>query len=222
MIAAITLISLMGITILGNKMRELEINRLQRKYALEENKLQNEKNIALTKENIQKLKIAKQDAKARLDAAQHRKIQLEKLKDLIQEYKLKGKNTAAAEAYYNKAKAANDVELQAAQEEYNQATKNLATEEGRLTIMEKQQGILNSQSSLIASIGTGIIGMITPLMAIVGFVKAIGVGIAAAKVYQEALNKGLDKQAAKEARNNALAGAGMFAKVVAAFASLGP
>lgn len=222
MIAAITLISLTGIAILGNKMRELEVTRLQRKYALEENKLQNEKNIAIAKENIEKLKVAKQNAKARLDAAQERKIQLASLAVEIQKRKLKGAIVTASEAWLKKEQTANEVEIQTAQQEYNQATQQLAIEEDRLNIIEKQQDILNSQSNLISSIGTGVIGMLVPLASILGFIKAIGVGIAAAKVYQEALNKGLDKQAAKEARNNALAGAGMFAKVVAAFASLGP
>jgi len=222
MITTLTLISVIGITILGNKMREMELAKLQQKYTLAENRLQNAKNIALAKENIEKLKIAKQNAKARLDAALERKQQLKKLSDIIQERKLKGAITTAAEKYLQKEQAANAQEIQEAQTEYEQATANLSLEQDRLSILEKQDSILQGQENLVSKIGTGITGMLTPLIAIIGFIQAIKMGMAATKVYQEALNKGLDKQAAKEARNNALAGAGMFAKVVAAFAQLGP
>lgn len=221
MVTMMTTLSILGLTILSNKMQELYLAKLQKQYTFEENKQQNLKNIALTKENIEKFKIAKQNAKSRLDAALERKAKLGTLAAVIQEYKLKGAIVTASEAWLKKEQAANEEEIVAATTEYNQATLNLNTEENRLSIMEQQQGILNSQAGLVASIGTGILGMLLPLKLIIGFITAIKVGLAATKVYQDLLNQGLDKQKAKEAKNNALAGAGMFAKIVSAFSSAG-
>ena len=189
-------------------MREMELSRLQQRYILEENKQQNLKNIALAKENIEKLKVAKQNAKARVDAANERKIQLKKLSDIIQQRKAQGAIVTASEAYLKKEQMANEEELAAANEAYTQASNNLSLEEDRLNIMEKQQTILDSQTSLVDRLKSGFSGLLTPLYMIVGAWKLITAAINAARRASKKKHQQEVSQDASEVPVKASKGAG--------------
>ena len=128
-------------------MREVELSRLQQKYALEEQKMQNNENKLTQQGIVLEKRIARELAKQKLEKAKGNKLDLTKLKNLRAQLKAEGKSTAELDTQISQLEKQSDIDLQAAQQEFDRADKELKAEEDKLAIYEKQGTILDSQTS---------------------------------------------------------------------------
>lgn len=168
LITTMTIIGTLLVAHLGNKLKEIELSRLRNKYEIEEQKLQNKKNIALQKEIVLKKKGNKESAQEKLSQAQINKAKIEAL---IIEAEAKGNSKKALKLKKQLVRAESDEKQ--AQDDLNEATEALKQEEEKLKIFEKESDLIKGQSSLIDSIRNGLSIMTTPLMVIVGLWKTI-------------------------------------------------
>lgn len=172
---------------LGNRMRELEISKLQQQYALQQNKLENERNIIKQKELIQEKEEAvlnvrdKIDEKEKLITIKKRGIELAK------QLKLKAESNGNAAMALKYQQYITDAEktIVSTESEIQQIKNNelvIAEQEldaanNALGIYTKQSEVLKSQEGFWESMITGATGLITPLIMIWGFYKKIATGI---------------------------------------------
>lgn len=216
-ITAFSALAMIGITIVGNKMTEIQLSRQQQQITINQQKaeLQKQKVAALNYKENQKATTEelKQLVISQKQVVTEKKQTLEKTKQAV----LDGKAT--------------QIDVEKAENSLLQAENDLASYEAELSKAEaadyilntydKQQSLLDNQLSTISTMKNGIIGMIVPITTILGLFRSINIGLKAGLAYHKATQTEMDKEAAKQARNNTLAGSGMFAKVVSAFSSAG-
>ena len=170
-------------TILGNKMRELEIAKLQREYNLEQQKLETAKNIEIQKgvvaekkQNLEQLisrkntleKLIKMKATT-IEMYKQLKAQAQSRKDyaMVAQYNKEISNTTAQQAEY-KNELSNLVT-----NEIPQAQTILKQEENKLTIYEKQETMLQNQNNLISNMASGFSAFLIPIMMVVNLYKGL-------------------------------------------------
>ena len=146
MVSTIMLLSTIGLTILGNKMRELKINK-------QIQKIQQLQNIQAAKNRVAEQKIV-------AEKATQLRLELERTK-AVAEATLASKDATADE----KAKAQAIVDK--IDEEIAQAKQQEATAKATLTIYEEQAKVAESQVGLISQISSGISGLTAPLFMII-------------------------------------------------------
>ena len=171
----------------GNRLRELEISRLQQQYALQQNKLENEKNIIAQKAIVNEKRSLVEKIKSKIQDKES--LKTEKLKTIEDKKQLKleaekNGNTAEAKRLADEI-SADEKEVAELTKEINttkeveleKAQQSLEQEERALDIYEKQSTVLKSQESFWDSMITGATGLITPLIMIWGWYKKIATGI---------------------------------------------
>ena len=216
-ITAFSALAMIGVTIVGNKMTEIQLSRQQQQITINQQKaeLQKQKAIALEYKLVSKNIIAKkkETLETKAQALEEAKKTLEKYKQDKTLNHLVGKQQLLVDkrqSEYDTAKAEYDLEISREQ-----------SADYILNTYDKQQSLLDNQLSTLSTMKNGIIGMIVPITTILGLFRSINVGLKAGLAYHKATQTEMDKEAAKQTRNNALAGSGMFAKVVSAFSSAG-
>jgi len=208
LIAAITTISLIGLTILNNKIlenavanRQKELSLERQKIDLKDQKIQADIFIQTNKQRILQDKITLAKYKQRIIDLKGKKVL-----DAAEQTELKELETYVAE---------NEVRIE---QEYTRLQNSQLISD----TFEAQNSLLNAQSGLVG----GLLSQFTSIFGILAVIKTLQSAWNAGMVAGNALHqKRLGLMTAEEAeqvKSNALAGAGMFAKVVAAFASLGP
>lgn len=208
LIAAITTISLIGLTILNNKILENAVANRQKELSLERQKIDLKDQKIQADIFIQKNKQRILEEKITLAKFKQRIIDLKgkKVLDDKEQTELKELETYVAD---------NEVRIE---QEYTRLQNSQLISD----TFEAQNSLLNAQGGLVG----GLLSQFTSIFGILAVIKTLqaawNAGLAANVAYQRAIAAGQDKVAAKQARNNVLAGQGMFAHVVAAFASLGP
>lgn len=217
MITAFSALAMIGVTIVGNKMTEIQLSRQQQQITI----------------NQQKAELQKQKVAA-LNYKENQKATTEELKQLVISQKqlvIAKKQTLEQTKQKVLDGEAKQRDIEEAENSLLQAENDLASYEAELSKAEaadyilntydKQQSLLDNQLSTISTMKNGIFGMIVPITTILGLFRSINIGLKAGLAYHKATQTEMDKEAAKQARNNALAGSGMFAKVVSAFSSAG-
>lgn len=173
LVATLTTVSVLTITALGNKMKEVELSRLQQKYALQENKLENEKNIAIQKGIVLEKKVGLEIARQRLNKAKGLDISTDELKALRAKLKAEGKSTAELDAQIATLESKEQIEIQAAEKAFDKAQTEFDMENSKLEIFEKQNELLTSQESLTGSIFSGFSSFLAPLQSVISLVLTI-------------------------------------------------
>lgn len=146
--STLTVITSLGLTALGNKIREVQLSKLQQQYTLQKQIAENKSNITIQKEVVLSKKVAKELAFQRLQKAKGLDIKTDELKALSAELKAQGKNTAELDAQIAALETEEKLEIQAAEQAYNYASQELALEEQKLSIYTQQSSILQSQTSI--------------------------------------------------------------------------
>lgn len=216
-------ISAVGLTILGNKMREIELARLQQKFNLEQQKAEVKTNIEKQKSIVAEKQHTIEEIKGNIQTKKRlitlKQTNIEMYKRLKAE--AESRKDAAMVAQYNK-----EISLAIAQqkkyqteldtlekEELPRAEAELKTESDKLVIYEKQEKLLQSQDGLINNMITGFTGLIIPIMAIVKLYKTLTRAINTAIILKKKENAETQKGTALERIKTAWEMAGSSAKI---------
>ena len=185
--STLALVASIGLTILGNKIKEWELNKLNNQLAIEQNKSENQRNILEQQAIIKQKKQAVLDIEAKIRAKQDLITAKKKGIELAKQLKMKAEsngNTAAAARYekyiLDAEKTIGETELEVSnikKDELATAEKELSLEETKLDAYNKQTDIIKAQESAWGSMITGAKGLIAPLIMIWNFYKKIATSI---------------------------------------------
>lgn len=187
MIATMTTLSVIGLVIIGNKMREHRINKQIQQVQLLQN-IQEAKKRTLEQKGIV---LSKQKA------VEEKKISLEKARQLSHDSSLSAAERAAAKA-----------DADRYEQELVQAKSELLLEEKKLTICQEQEEVMTAQTSLVGKIGSGLMGLTGPLFMILTLWKTISGMITVVRAKQAAHHKKTMSEAIAENSVNATGAAG--------------
>lgn len=204
LIATLTMVGILTTTALGNKLKEIELSKLQQKFNILKQK-------SLASENIASQKLVVTEKKKALAEAEAALVQVEKNKATLSELKAKrailaaeGKSTAAADS----AIAMLEAEIKMNEQAVQQATEELNQEELKLSMYEKENELLNAQESLVSRIFTGFSALSAPLMMVITLWKTISGLITMVGAKQDAQHKKTMAQKLQENSMNATVAAG--------------
>ena len=173
LVATLTTVGILTTTALGNKLKEIELSKLQQKYNLQENKLENEKNITIQKGIVLEKINARNQAKSVLDQVRENKALITELKIEREIKKARGESTAAIDSEIAMLEAQTTITEEQAQQQFDLATQELEKENSKLEIFEKQNELLTSQESLTGSIFSGFSSFLAPLQSVISLVLTI-------------------------------------------------
>ena len=221
LISTLTIVGFLTTAALGNKLKEIQLSKLQQQYALNEEKTKKSAVVLSKKQVVQKIKENLEQAKSLRTQLQINKAKLAELKLTIAKAAAEGKNTAAMES------AAVFMEQEIEQFEKKNAEiltsiptleKELALHTSELEILERQESQLKSQESFIYSIYNGLSAFTGPLFAIIAAWETISRLISVVRAKQAAHHAQSMKEITKETTMNALNAAG---SVIAKMGPLG-
>lgn len=162
MIVAMTAIAAIGLTILGRKMMEMQLARQQHQLEIERQK----RALDAAKIEAQQYKLTQKQTTEQL---RQKAIAAKKAVLKQQELIVTKKQQAAEKGIVDKTIEQEEAKLNQLQSEYQIAETELAKAEAAdytLNTYEKQNALLQSQSSLTDKMHSGLTMMITPLMTI--------------------------------------------------------
>ena len=202
MALVLSTIAAIGLTILGNKMNEVRLAKMQRDYTLQQQIAENKSLKIASEAYVKEKKLQYEAAKTALQRQYAAKAQLQ---TLIYQKKQNKEDTSALE-----------LELQS----YNQEiAKNEAivaeyeTEQQKLAIYEQQSKILDSQSGIIGQLKSGMSGLLMPIMSIVSAYKAVQQAISGVIAKQKLAEAQTKKNTAANTTEAATSMAGSAGKI---------
>ena len=177
LVTTLTIVGTLGATILGNKIKENELSRLQAEYTLQQNILENQKNTEIQKQVIAGKKQAILKIKDQI-AEKEKFITMKKQGiELAKQMKLKAEESGNAALAAKMTKYIADAQSSITKTETEiaqlktvdlaNANAELEQEEAKLTIYEKQGEQLKAQESLTGSILSGLSAFTGPLFAVI-------------------------------------------------------
>lgn len=187
MVTTMVLLSTIGLVILGNKMKEYQINTQIRKIQI--------------LQGIQAAKNKVQEQKAAVIKAQQVVLELKRTKAIAQA-------TMASETATEAEKAQAQAILNTIDAEISAAEQRVTIEEGTLSIYEQQEKSAESQVSWISQMGSGLMGLTAPLFIIISLWKTISGLITIVRAKQAAAHKQNMAEAIAENSVNATSAAG--------------
>lgn len=197
MVAVLTVISAISLTILGNKINEMRLAKMQRDFTLQQQIAENKSLKIASKTYLQEKKIAYEAAKVALQRQYAAKA---KLQELIYQKKQQGQNTAELEA--------NLQNLNAEISKNELTVSQYEIEQQKLAMYEQQSQILDSQSGILGQLKSGMSGLLVPVLAIWKGYKGIAqaIGNVITKKKQEELQTKKNTQANTQEAGTAMAG----------------
>ena len=187
MVTTMVLLSTIGLVILGNKMKEHQINTQIRKIQI--------------LQGIQEAKNRVQEQKTAVIKAQQVVLELKRTKAIAQA-------TMASETATEAEKAQAQAILSTIDAEISAAEQRVTIEEGTLSIYEQQEKSAESQISWISQMGSGLMGLTAPLFIIISLWKTISGLITIVRTKQAAAHKKNMAEAIAENSVNATSAAG--------------
>ena len=222
LVATLGTVATLGAAALGNKMREIELSKIQQQYNLEQQKIENEKHIQSQKALVITKKEAVESVNSLIRDKESLKIQKKKTIELAKTQKMKAeeKGNMALAAKYGAIieKSENNIKEIDAEisklknEDLRNAENELAKEQQILHFYEEQKLNLQSQESFIGSISTGILGLKTPLLTVIALWKTISMMLDVVRAKQDKNHKKTMWQTAKETYAKATASAAAIIK----------
>ena len=204
LVTALTSIGILTATILGKKLQELQYSKLQAKIAKEEQKI--------------KIKEAKeQNAAYKQRKAADKQHTVDTLKAAINAKKERGEDTADLEVQLKQA----ETEAEKAKIEAEAAGEVTDLDKDRLSLLEKQEAVLDNQGSLFGALKSGISALIAPLGIIIGLYKTISTLVTTVTVKKKKEGQVTTENVGKESLKSQAEMPGMFAGIVNAFSEGG-
>lgn len=177
MVTTVTILSVLGLSILGNKMKEFALARQQQQLMKQEQKMRREDNILRQKNHILALKDL-----------------VTKKQGLITTYEEAKANTKSQAE-----KAKYDELIKKEQAEINKLqTETIPYEETKLGYLEEENKLLTDQSNITTKLLSGFTGLATPILMAISLFKTLGTIMTSVHAKRKAYNRDEIKDDAKK------------------------